>query len=317
MIPLKRLCLVAGFDGQDFDARISSLQKHYQAGDRKFVGRLYPGNAEKRASYLKNLVQAANKIIFGDDGAFNFCRKQDQLCAIAHTTGRNNQKRCDRKHQQFVACGRARPKLVVVLCASRIYEEVFFRLGRGALLIRLENERLPDEADVIDLLEKFEPSAQDVVNEINNRVKSLYAPLIPLMNFQNPTGMSIAKDVQENPGSFASIMLKYHKILYNGAFRNPVKKNVAGAYMFDADIAFQQDPLHNTTQTIGKRSHSDGFHLLNAYHVYGVPTDPGFHFDVMNVKGKPISQVFEDILTGAKSDPGDSHINITPCDRQI
>ena len=134
IIPLKRLFLVAGFEGQDLGARVTRLQRHFEGGDHKFVARVYPSNADKRPDYLRKLVKDANNLIFGSDGATNFCRKQDQLCAVAPKEGKGVAKLCERKHVAKAACGRARPQLIVVLCATRIYDEAFERLGRATLI---------------------------------------------------------------------------------------------------------------------------------------------------------------------------------------
>ena len=87
--------------------------------------------------------------------------------------------------------------------------------------------------------------------------------------------------------------------------------------MMDEETAFQEDHLHRTVQIIGANSRRDGFHLLNAYHIYGVKTDPGFHFDVMNEAGAPIRRAFTDVLNGAAAGRTETHLNITPCDRLV
>jgi hypothetical protein len=317
IIPLKRLYLVAGFEGQDLGARVTGLQRHFEGGDHKFLARVYPSNADKRGDYLRKLVKDANNLIFGSGGATNFCRKQNQLCAVAHKAGKSDTKMCERKHVAQTACGRARPQLIIVLCAARIYDEVFERLGRATLMLRFEAEQLPDDETVLARLAAFEPIALEVIQAINNRAKTLYAPLIPLRNFQEPAPAPIAAEVQDDPSKFSDIMAAHHKRLYDGAFQNPEKKKIRGAYMLDTETAFQQDHLHKTVQIIGPQSREDGFHLLNAYHIYGVRSDPGFHFDVMNARGKAIGHVFEDVLTGIATDASERHLNITPCDRRV
>ena len=112
-------------------------------------------------------------------------------------------------------------------------------------------------------------------------------------------------------------MRDYHKTLYRGDFVNPVKPGIKGAYLLDAQTAFQQDHLHKTLRIIGPNSGRDGFHLLNAYHVYGVKTDPGFHFDVMNEADDAIGRTFTDVLTGRTAGRTEKHLNITPCDRLV
>ncbi|HEX7852518.1 MAG TPA: hypothetical protein VF523_10010 [Burkholderiales bacterium] len=316
LIPLKRLFLVAGFEGQDLEARIHSLQQGFEGGDHKFVVRVYPTNATKRTAYLQKLVQDANKLIFGEGGATNFCRKQDQLCALAHDSAKGNVKHCERKHMAVTACGRTRPQLVIILCASRIFDEAFKRLGRATLIVRFDSDEFPASEAVLETIAAFEPTVQKVITAVNNRSKTLYAPLMPFRNFQEPAEARIAAEVQANPAAFDDIMQSHHQRLYDGGFKNP-KRNIRGAYMFDGQTAFQQDHLHKTVQVIGQDSRTDGFHLLNAYHLYGVRTDPSFHFDVMNAEGKAINHVFEDVLTGTKTDARDRHLNITPCDRRV
>ena len=317
IIPLKRLFLVAGFEGQDLGARVTRLQRHFEGGDHKFVARVYPSNADKRPDYLRKLVKDANNLIFGSDGATNFCRKQDQLCAVAPKEGKGVAKLCERKHVAKAACGRARPQLIVVLCATRIYDEAFERLGRATLLLRFDADQLPDDDTVLTRLAEFEPIAREVIQAINHRSKALYAPLIPFRNFQKLAPAPIAAEVQDDPSKFSDIMMAYHERLYDGAFQNPEKKKIRGAYMLDGETAFQQDHLHKTVQIIGPNSREDGFHLMNAYHLYGVRMDPGFHFDVMNAGGKAIGHVFDDALTRIATDASEVHLNITPCDRRL
>lgn len=69
MIPLKRLYLVAGFDGHDVERQSSELQRKYEAGTVRILARTYPAKLEKRVSYLRALVRSANDLIFGSKTA--------------------------------------------------------------------------------------------------------------------------------------------------------------------------------------------------------------------------------------------------------
>lgn len=313
MVPLKRLYILAGFDDHDVERQAAALQRQYQAGSSRVIGRTYPVKPEKRAAYLQGLVKSANNLIFGEYGATNFCRRLDQPCA--REVGKTSRRTCDSAKDGRTACARSRPQLVVVICADQLFTEVFDRLGRGTLIMRLAASRLPSVADLKARLDAFEPIAEEVVATISRRAKSLYSPLLPSRNFQRLGPHDIAGEVQATPSEFAAIMTRYHERLYDGKFKNPRKSGVRGAYMLDADTGFQEDHLHRVVQAIGAASREDGFHLFNAYHVYGVKADPGFHFDIMKVDGGAVGDRFEDRLTGAARGGGETHLNATPCDR--
>lgn len=317
MILLKRLYLLAGFDDPDVERRASDLQRRYESGSVRFLARPYPVKADKRAYYVKSLVQAANDLIFGSQTATNFCRKQDQPCALRVEAQRGEAKTCERSKAGETACARGRPQLVVVICADQVFDEVFDKLSRGTLILRVPGPKLPDVETLQATVDAFEPVAAQVVLTITNRKKSLYAPLVPDRNFQRLGNHLIARDAQADLAGFAATLDRYHAELYRGNFTNPKKPQVRGAYMLDADTAFQQDHLHTTVQIIGSESRRDGFHLLNAFHVYGVKTDPGFHFDVMKVSGGGIGHTLSDVLTGKRSSPTEVHLNVTPCDRLL
>ena len=156
-----------------------------------------------------------------------------------------------------------------------------------------------------------------MVSTIANRKKSFYAAIVPDRNFQRLGNHPIAADAQGNLPCFSDILEKYHARLYRGDFTNPVKPGIRGAYMLDQFTAFQEDRLHRIVQIVGTQSRDDGFHLLNAYHIYGVKSDPGFHFDVMKVTGAAIGHILTDVLTGKATTGAESHLNATPCDRLL
>lgn len=317
MIPLKRLYLVAGFDDYDVERKAADLQRRFESGSVRFLARAYPVKVDRRAAYLRGLVKSANDLIFGRSGATNFCRRLDQPCALEAGTGKATRKTCERGKAKDTACARARPQLLIVICADQLFSEVFDRLGRGTLIMRVPGPTLPPLDELGNLLAAFEPLANQVLATVTRRSKSLYAPLVPFGNFQRLGGHPIAADAQADLARFTEILERYHEQLYHGDFRNPEKPGIRGAYMLDADTAFQEDHLHRTLQTIGVESREDGFHLLNAYHVYGVKSDPGFHFDVMNVRGGGIGHMLKDVVTGAAKGGTDTHLNATPCDRLV
>lgn len=317
MVPLKRLYLLCGFDDPDVERQASQLQKSYQAGSVRIIGRTYPVKAEKRTTYLRGLVHAANDVIFGEGSATNFCRKLDQPCALEVGKGKRSRATCERAKTRVSACARSRPQSIVLVCSDQLFDEAFDHLARGVLFLRLAGPRLPATEDLKAAIDGFEPIVEGVMAAVTQRAKSLYAPLVPDRNFQRIGGHAIAEAIQADPARFAEILADYHAALYRGDFANPKKPGITGAYMVDADTGFQQDHLHKTVQTIGLESRQDGFHLLNAYHVYGVKSDPGFHFDVMNVDGRAIGHTLQDVVSGKSSVRGDTHLNATPCDRLV
>lgn len=317
MIPMKRLYLVAGFNGPTLEATLNKVRKSYPRGDHRFLARAYPAKPDKRAAHLRGLVEDAIDLIFGKTGASNFCRQQDQPCALDQQKGKQRSKTCRASKEGETACARTRPELIIIICSDLVHAEVLEKLGRGTLILRVPGPELPDSDALKEIIDAFEPAAAGVYETLRTRSKSLYAPLIPDRNFQRLTGQSIAADAQADPANFKATMERFHAALYEGGFRNPRKSGIRGAYMFDADTAFQEDHLHKTVQHIGPDSRVDGFHLLNAFHVYGAKTDPGFHFDIMNSEGGAIGHVFSDVLSGEPTKAADTHVNATPCDRIV
>ncbi|TFW13999.1 hypothetical protein EGY25_01965 [Brevundimonas intermedia] len=317
MIPLKRLFMVAGFDDADVTRQVTTLQGRYVSGDVRFVTRQYPANPAKRATYLSDLVAKTNDEIFGVGTAVNFCRRLDQPCARDPSTPKGVGKTCGARQTSSIACGRARPRLVVAVCASQMFDEVFEKLGRGVLMLRMPGNRLPSLDELKQILDDFEPTAALVELSIRNRPRSMFAPVAPDHNFQRLGGHPIARDIQADPAAIEGVLRRYHDNLYDAGFRNPEKRFLHGAYMLDARVAFQGDRLHTTVQIIGPESRKDGFHLLNAYHTYGVANDPGFHFDVMAKDGGAIGLALSDALARKSSDLAEKHLNATPCDRLV
>ena len=217
----------------------------------------------------------------------------------------------------MTACARLRPQLVVVICADQLFDQVFVKLGRGTLILRIAGPNLPPLDALKIAIDDFETIASSVVFAVSNRKKSQYAPLLPYKNFQLLGSHPVAADIQADPANTAAIFARYHGHLYRGDFVNPEKPGIRGAYMLDPTTAFQEDHLHRNVQTIGMDSRTDVFHLINAYHIYGVKTDPGFHFDVMNVGGGAIGHILTDVLTGRTGGGAERHLNATPCGRLL
>ena len=183
MVPIKRLYLVAGFEVADHERTIASVQRMYGGNNRRFVTRVYPSRADKRADHLRALIQDAVTLIFGSNGATNSCRRQDQPCALDEHRGREKIKTCEIGKAQLAACARARPQLLVIICADRVFDEVFDKLGRAALILRVEGPALPDAVALKAIVDGFEPIATHVNDVVSQRAKSLYAPLVPDRNF--------------------------------------------------------------------------------------------------------------------------------------
>lgn len=239
MIPLKRLYLVSGFDDADVERLAAELQRKYVDGSVRFLARPYPVKAEKRATYLKALVQSANDLIFGPGTATNFCRKQDQPCVLEAAKGKaGRQGTCERAKAGETACARSRPQLIVVISADQLFNQVFDKLGRATLILRLPGPRLPPIDALKNEIDAFEPIATAVVSNVTNRNKSVYAALVPDRNFQRLGGHQIAADAQANPACFAATLKQYHERLYRGDFINPKKPGIHGAYMLDTRHRF-------------------------------------------------------------------------------
>lgn len=314
---LRRLYLLAGFDDRDVERRASTLQESYEEGGVRVVARPYPVKQGLRQSHLRGVVRDANDVIFGRDGATNFCRRLDQRCTRQPAGEGPRGKACEPRPAGPTACARARPQMVVTVCAERIEAEALEALGRATLILRLPGPALPPDDQLPAALDGFEPIVEAVLLASSNRPKSLHAALMPDRNFQRLGGHPIARDVQADPAHFEDVLRVHHDNLYRSDFRNPVKRKLWGAYMLDEDTAFQADRLHGSIQPVGQASRDDAFHLVNAHHTFGAKADPGLHFDVMNKDGGGIGYVLRDVLTGRTDGGATKHLNATPCDRLL
>lgn len=306
--------MLAGYRG-DIDRALVQMKRCFAPAEYDFIGQTYPDNWRKQHGYVKAVGTRIVNYIFGENGAANFCRSQDRSCAVDEIElKRHKNERCQLARD--AACHRARPGMLAFIANSPVFEELFAKFGRAALILRYDAETLAD-ADAlsafIDTHRHIIDKARDFLANLRNNV---LAPRLPKENFQVLANRPIARDVQADLSRLAEIMNRYHSELYDSAFQNPRRGGARGAYMFDENIRFQRDKLHKSAQ-IGQRSRTDIFHLINTYHLYGLAIDPGFHFDVMRVDGEGLKKIFRDVLDGKSSSPSDTHVNISPCDRLL
>ncbi len=311
---VRTLFVLVGYRG-DVNRALSQLRRKFADKEYDFLAQTYPEIWTKRQNYIKAIGDRVIKYIFGET-ATNFCRSQHLPCAAdnAGETRRNNTL-CKLSHQNL-ACHRARPGMLVFVVHPAVFEQTFQRFGRAALLVNYDAASLDDVGSLVSFIHSKSPHIESVRIFLANLRNSVLAPRIPKRNFQDAVNQCIARDAQSDLGCFAEVMNSYHVTLYDSSFQNPRRKETRGAYVFDDRIRFQRDRLHRTAQ-IGNESRRDVFHLINAFHLYGFAVEPGFHFDVMSVGGDRLNRIFQDILTGQSSSPGDKHVNVSPCDRLL
>ena len=314
---LRRLYLLAGFDDRDVERRASTLQESYEEGGVRAVARPYPVKQGLQQGHLRGVVRDANDVIFGRDGATNFCRRLDQRCTRQPAGEGPRGKACEPHPAGPTACARARPQMVVTVCAERIEAEVIEALGRATLILRLPGPALPPDDLLRSALDGFEPIVEAVLLASSNRPKSLYAALVPDRNFQRLGGHPVARDVQADPSHFENILRTHHDALYRSDFKNPEKRKLWGA------ICWMRTPRSKPTACTGRFRRS-GRLAATMPSIFSTPTtrsvpkaDPGLHFDVMNKDGNGISHVLQDVLTGRIDGGTTRHLNATPCDRLL
>ena len=290
------------------------LRGHFRAHEVEFFGRDRPTSSwpTRMYEYRDSLTADLVSHVFGSSGQFGFCSKGGS-CAVAD--GRWRRASCRRDPKENVACSRTRPDMLIFLCETAFYDVLFERYGRAALFMRLENS--VDQADKIaELLRENMPLVRQIKTYLANLPLNNCAPRMPFDNFQIKGGQPIARDAQNNLKDFCNTMDTYHGVLHNPEFRNKRKPLMRGAYMFDSNIGFQRDRLHSTAY-LGSESRADGYHLLNAYHMYGYAISPGLHFDVSKHGGGEVRYSFQDALTRKRTGPKATHLNVTPDDRVI
>jgi hypothetical protein len=309
---VKTLFVLAGYRG-DVERALAASRREFGPDNYDFIARTYPENSFKRQNYVGEIGQHVVDFIFGTTGATTFCRAQHFPCAAEKNKSVAKSQRC--RAAPGAACHRARPGMLVFIVNNLVVEEIFQRFGRGAIVTRFEKDSLSDIESLMSFVKSQAHTIEKIRHFLANLRSNVLAPRIPMNNFQIPANQPIARDAQANLGNFADTMNRYHDALYNPDFQNP-RKGTRGAYMYSESIGFQRDRLHISAQ-IGVESRKNIFHLINAYHLYGLATEPGFHFDVMSTGGKELRKIFRDILSGTLSSPNATHVNISPCDRLL
>lgn len=307
--------MFAGFTNPsgDINSFLAELQKRF-GSTFEFDGRILPINIIKQQEYTTQIGMKILERVFGKRGATSFCRNSNLPCANEEIQG--SRKLCRIEYGGQTACARMRPKLIIIICNDIVWSRLFDHLGRGVAMIKYASDALPSVTKMARKIEEAVPTLDQLFDRINNLPQNELAARMPYYNFQQISGNPIAMDVQSDLSKFEQTMKHYHSKLHDGGFQNPVKKYMRGGYRLDDRIAFQRDRLHSNA-TIGTSSRDHIFHLINAYHLYGVAVDPGYHFDVVAADGKQVGSKFRDVVTKKPSSSTSTHLNITPCDRII
>ncbi|CAL1690585.1 hypothetical protein MMB232_00714 [Brevundimonas subvibrioides] len=310
MRDVRILFVIAGFS-QHSERLANALSKRHEIDEWLFLARDYPNEAAKRIAYPKTLINAVNQVVFGPNGATNFCRGAERPCSVDEAEGLHRNQLCDRSGQDL-ACSRARPRMVVALAAPWIVERLFEACPRSLLIFSDPTVDYTEAAFSAWAASKI-GEINEVLRYITNASLNRSVHNLPYLNFQLPTGVPIAREVFERPAAIAEIMGRYHDALYDSGLQNPRRK-LRGGYRFNDDVAFQRDRLHNEAR-LGALSRADVLHLFNAYHSYGIAVEPGFHFDVFERADGRVGHSFTDVLSGDQTGAEAQHVNITPCDR--
>ena len=306
------LVVLAGFAGS-WERVAARLRSRFKPHEVEFLGRDRPGNWEaKKFLYRDALTQDVVERIFGKGEQYGFCSK-DGHCSVGQEKW--SRATCRRDVKEQVACRRNRPDLLILVCPDVVFDMMFDKFGRAALLLTVDDEMIGEET-LSSLLDAYLPVFRNIKNYLSNLPQSNYAPRLPLVNFQDLGGHAIAQDAQKDLTKFQDTMEHYHKSLSSPLFRNKRRPYMRGAYMLDHRIGFQRDLLHSSAQ-VGCASRQDGYHLLNAFHMYGLAISPGWHFDVSRHEGGEVGYEFRDVLTGDYSTTKDMHVDITPDDRIV
>jgi hypothetical protein len=305
------LAVLLGF-GWPWERAAQSLRDQVGADLIEFLGRDRPLRwDERKFDYRNQVTRSLVSRLFGDAGATGFCGA-DGACA---TNGdRWSKANCKKSITEVSACTRRRPHMLLFVCHPNSFDLFFEKFARTALFVRA-----PEDATVEcvgRILTSRLPDIKKIRDYLANLPNKNYAPRIPFLNFQVLGDHQVAADAQADLTTFCDVMTAYHEKLYSPDFQNQRKKFMRGAYLLDEQIGFQKDMLHSSAQ-LGAESRQDGYHLLNAFHMYGFPVTPGFHFDVSAVDGKGIGRVFTDVLDGHQSSVASTHVNVSPDDRLL
>lgn len=273
------------------------------------VNRTKNWNAAPRL-FVDRVVQSLVARLFGDQGQTAFCNP-DGTCVVGE--GRWSRANCQPNPSAKLICRNTRPEMVIIVCAESLYSTLFDRLGRAVLLLPICNDA--SAADVAVAIKDTLSVVTQIKDFLINLPRNVLSPFIPDYNFQRLGPYTIAEDAQRDWTNFESIMRAYHEKLYDGSFRNPRRRYMVGAYKLDKRVGFQRDRLHKLDAGVGHASRENGDHLVNAYHLYGLPIIPHLRFDVNAEDNKRLGYAFTDVLTGVGSDPDRLHIDVTPDDR--
>lgn len=309
---MPHLVILAGFVWH-WEAMAVKLRSRFPPHEIEFFGRDRPGSWPGRTyEYRDALTRDVVEKIFGGRGETGFCAKAGD-CAIDQ--GKWSRANCRKDIAEKTACRRQRPDMMVFVCTEEIYPKLFEKFCRAALFIRIENDECSSD-ELHQRLRRDLPKIRVIKDYLTNLSNTNFAPRVPFVNFQLKTPAQIAESAQSDLSQFCEVMKRYHTELYLHSFQNAKKPKMRGAYMLSKDIGFQRDRLHDWAY-LGEESRRDGYHLLNAFHMYGLAITPGWHFDVSRRGGGSLGRVFTDALTGAESEAREGHVNITPCDRLI
>ena len=305
------LFVIAGY-ANDTERMASELNRRYADRNIRFLARDYPSRADKQASYVLELFRSVVNEVFGREGAANFCRDLERPCILSDGGDRRSKERFCANRGQLIACARARPKMLVALAAPWIAERVFEALPRS-ILIHQGPVAPPSADELATVVERLLPSLAVIRSFLLNLPLNKSAAKLPVRNFQHLNGTALARDVFQDPDRLTDHVEHWQGVLYDGSRQNP-RKPIRGGYLLEGETILQRDRMHDAAQ-LGQQSREHVFHLLSAYHDFGVATVPGLHFDVFRLSASALDRSFCDQLTKAETDRNATHVNITPSDR--
>jgi hypothetical protein len=273
----------------------------------KIIGQKWRGGNPTR--YLESVGRIVRKEIFGSDELSNLC-KADGRCrdeTIAHSA-----RLCGRSKHQTLACRKAAPDFIAIISSKNFYDACSEFFGLSLFLRKIDRSYFV-ESETLSQIYNILSFDRDFVYFMRNIPRNNMSPLLPVLNYYSEMMPEISCEIFNETTDISEYFKTIHLEFYDGAFKNPVKPEIRGAYMFTDNIFFQRDRLHDNAFFAPGRSRDN--ELIWAHYRLGVSFVPGFHFDVMQASGKKIGRTFMDKPTQARSDPESTHLNVTPCDR--